>query len=469
VGAWDTNKAFAPGKLFTGADDGTITDAPAQDDPPVNSLLDGRSNAGTKVWGLVSVDLAGRITNSAGATIANLPLDGVPGIKIKEGSFTDLNVNFNVMLKDICADAVTRCNDNNACTNDLCDQVTGACSHTAVSCDDGNLCTTDTCNTATGCISTPKNCNDNNPCTDDYCTMQGTCIHPPHNCDDGNVCTTDTCNTATGCVHTNNTVACTDNNACTANDLCSGGACVPGAPKTCPSGSCNASTGCTYTNVSTSGSNMTILMPTGLIYGGTNDVKFTWDGTIQNATTFANGTGSSNATIRSDEPLDGWLWYIRQVQIVGPGTYWVDIDGAGPGTNRYEATIPAGRIGAHMLMDWGPTGQATSCGKTECDVDVWVAWDFNNAFMTGKLFTGADDGANTNAPALDEPPVNSLLDGHPNTGTKVWNLVSADFTGRVTTSSGAQIVNLILDNVPGLRVQEGSYKVMNINFNVMVQ
>jgi hypothetical protein len=212
---------------------------------------------------------------------------------------------------------------------------------------------------------------------------------------------------------------------------------------------------------------MTMILANGLVTGGTNDVKFTWDGTRQNATTFANGNGPVNATLRSDEPLDGWLWYARKVQVVGPGTYWVNLDSAG--TYRYEVTIPAGRIGAHMLWDWGETGQATSCGKTNCDVDVWVAWDFNNAFMTGKLFTGADNGISTTAPANDVPPVTSILDGKANASTKVWDLVSADFTGRIILPAGALIVNMPLNNLPGISLQEGDYKVYSINFNLMVK
>jgi hypothetical protein len=45
------------------------------------------------------------------------------------------------------------CDDNDACTDDTCDAVTG-CSHTAVSCDDNNSCTEDTCDPAQGCVNT---------------------------------------------------------------------------------------------------------------------------------------------------------------------------------------------------------------------------------------------------------------------------------------------------------------------------
>ncbi len=70
-------------------------------------------------------------------------------------------------------------------------------------------------------------------------------------CDDQNPCTTDTCTVATGqCVRANNTLSCSDGNSCTQNDVCSAGACVPGAAVTCAAldgchtaGVCNPMTG----------------------------------------------------------------------------------------------------------------------------------------------------------------------------------------------------------------------------------
>ena len=45
--------------------------------------------------------------------------------------------------------------DDNACTNDRCDPVTGAVTHTAITLDDGDECTTDSCDVATGPAHTP--------------------------------------------------------------------------------------------------------------------------------------------------------------------------------------------------------------------------------------------------------------------------------------------------------------------------
>src|SRR5207249_5592316 len=99
------------------------------------------------------------------------------------------------------------CDDNNPCTDDRCDSVTGACIHTnnAAPCsDDGNPCTLDTC--SGGTCTHPSNaapCDDGNACTTtDHC-LNGSCVGgPPLDCDDGNPCTVDTCSAAGGCIHT---------------------------------------------------------------------------------------------------------------------------------------------------------------------------------------------------------------------------------------------------------------------------
>jgi len=123
-----------------------------------------------------------------------------------------------------------------------------------VSCDDANVCTTDSCNTATGCVfaNNSNPCNDGSACTvGDQCAF-GTChAGTVVNCNDGNPCTNDSCDPATGCVNVNNTSACSDGNACTVSDVCSGGACQPGAPRVCgdnnvcTTDTCDPATGCT--------------------------------------------------------------------------------------------------------------------------------------------------------------------------------------------------------------------------------
>lgn len=86
------------------------------------------------------------------------------------------------------------------------------------SCDDQNACTVDTCSPGgcrnvapAGCCTSDQQCGDGNPCTDDRCALNG----------------------ATGtCTHVPNSSSCDDGNPCTVGDVCSEGACQPGAPAT---------------------------------------------------------------------------------------------------------------------------------------------------------------------------------------------------------------------------------------------
>ncbi|MBM4398646.1 MAG: hypothetical protein FJ087_23535, partial [Deltaproteobacteria bacterium] len=73
------------------------------------------------------------------------------------------------------------------------------CGHAAVDCDDQNACTTDTCDKLTGCRNDYA-CDDGNACTTDTCDKSAGCGHADLTCWDGNACTTDTCDPGKGCV-----------------------------------------------------------------------------------------------------------------------------------------------------------------------------------------------------------------------------------------------------------------------------
>ena len=116
------------------------------------------------------------------------------------------------------------CSDENACTVDSCDAMTGDCSHDAAAmngeaCDDGDLCTvTDLCEAGV-CAGTDKDCDDLNACTADSCTpASGACENVAltgEPCDDDDACTeADACTGAGSCAGILS-VDCDDLNDCT--------------------------------------------------------------------------------------------------------------------------------------------------------------------------------------------------------------------------------------------------------------
>jgi len=175
------------------------------------------------------------------------------------------------------------CDDGNPCTKDACNPVMG-CTNTPASggaCDDANICTEgDKCEGGI-CIGTPVTCDDDNDCTDDLCDVDTGCMNlnnaapcedadlctagdkcmngvctsgQPIDCDDANVCTDDSCDSLIGCVHVNNANPCDDADVCTMNDFCAGGECA-GAKINCDDGSlctadmCDPDSGCVYAPV----------------------------------------------------------------------------------------------------------------------------------------------------------------------------------------------------------------------------
>lgn len=160
------------------------------------------------------------------------------------------------------------CDDQNDCTRDECDTVSGSCAHEAVSgsCDDEDACTrTDTCEEGV-CVGGDRIVCDqpSGPCqlSNGVCSPEdGSCSYPPDPtaCNDHDPCTIDTCDPMTGaCSHAvapDGTI-CTDQDLCTATDVCSGGVCIGTEETICneppndcyeAAGTCDSSTGvCSY-------------------------------------------------------------------------------------------------------------------------------------------------------------------------------------------------------------------------------
>ncbi|GAM17412.1 hypothetical protein SAMD00019534_005860 [Acytostelium subglobosum LB1] len=117
--------------------------------------------------------------------------------------------------------------DNNPCTVDACNPVTGAITHTPKQCKGCQTC--DPTNPL-GCKDTDSVCSNGNACSVGHCN-DGQCSFTMRSCDDGNPCTKDTCDAALGCQHPD--MVCPDL------DLCTVGTCVKGV-------------GCSYTNATCS-------------------------------------------------------------------------------------------------------------------------------------------------------------------------------------------------------------------------
>jgi hypothetical protein len=84
--------------------------------------------------------------------------------------------------------------------------------------------------TIAGALCEGVDCDDQDQCTDDLCNgAGGACEHTPRDCDDSNDCTVDSCNPAIGCEHT----------------VAENGAPCQGATGTCQDGSCSVVFPCT--------------------------------------------------------------------------------------------------------------------------------------------------------------------------------------------------------------------------------
>lgn len=184
-----------------------------------------------------------------------------------------------------------------------------------------------------------------------------------------------------------------------------------------------------------SGSNFTMLDPTGALVGGTNDVTATWDDSVNasvNSTNF-------NMTLSSPTPFFGLQWTAHHIRVFGPGNYTFDTtctvaqleagvsacnNPVTPGQAQQFLTMNVGpnQLGAHMLFDWGANS----------NLDVVVVWNKHSTFA-GPLWAGCC--------GTSPDPAN------------VWDFASVDGNG---------------DNVPGTPMVDGPFLGFNANFNLGV-
>jgi len=177
------------------------------------------------------------------------------------------------------------CDDEDACTEDSCDPMTG-CNHATVECEDEDVCDgVETCDPTTGeCIEgEPRDCEDDNPCTEDeLCDPLEGCLNQAANegtecqtplgqdgkckegtctpvcvedvdCDDGVECTVDSCNKDIWkCQFLADDSECGDGDVCNGVETCDVVAgCEDGTPLACDDGdvcngieTCDAVEGC---------------------------------------------------------------------------------------------------------------------------------------------------------------------------------------------------------------------------------
>lgn len=147
-------------------------------------------------------------------------------------------------LEDLCVNipislGVEECNDNDPCTDDLCNAATNQCENNAKTCFDDVDCTIDSCDPLSGnCVNdaSASGCDDGDPCTADSCDSTG-CAHEPLVCDDGLACTIDSCNSlGEGCEYTQKD--CSNGNLCDGQESCNpaNGQCVSGTSIVCNNG-----------------------------------------------------------------------------------------------------------------------------------------------------------------------------------------------------------------------------------------
>lgn len=156
----------------------------------------------------------------------------------------------------------------------------------------------------------------------------------------------------------------------------------------------------------TSGSNFTMLDPSGQYVGGAPDIYSNWDGSMLTSTaqTTINMTmGSALPT-----PFFGFPWTAHDIRVFGPGSYTLTTSRGNP----LSFTVGQNQIGAHMLFDWNNNN----------NIDVAIVWNINGTF-----------------------------DGNGPVSGQVFNLVSVDGDG---------------DGYPGIRMPDGPFTGFSANFNI---
>lgn len=204
-----------------------------------------------------------------------------------------------------------------------------------------------------------------------------------------------------------------------------------------------------YAPIFDNSSNFTMLSPLGGMVGGTNDIAFSWDGSIYTANSDYTGPGgASNASLSSSTPFFGVNWAAHDVQMFGPGTYTFNtaLGGGNPEAGILTMNVGSSQIGMHLLFDW----------SGNLNIDMALVLDTNAIFGSGRgyLANPAYCGAIPDA----VPGSNCLWDGKvfgpagAPSDNRIWTLASLDADG---------------DGTPGIPMTAGGpFAGFNANFNL---
>lgn len=339
----------------------------------------------------------------------------------------------NACFGGLCGTPIV-CNDQNFCTTDRCDPLSGRCVFRPT-CDDGNPCTLDSCSPTAGqclhqpapgatcndadpctvqdvcvpsgsqasavCHGTTVTCNDGDPCTVDRCDQgTGQCLRSPVVCNDGNSCTVDSCDHATGACRADPLSGpCDDGNPCTTDDRCSF---IPGAN----------SIACVGQQPSCSDGNLCTLDFCDADTGACSNPPLSCDdGRTCTADVCDKGTGICTHTaagLGEVSPLD----FADRVTFSWPATP--------PGVvlwNSYRGTIPPGLLGSrlpgavydHVCFESDNTfgdGPTTSTDRSDPPLGRAYYYDLTaeNSCAEGPLGSATSGGARPNPFPCPTPP-----------------------------------------------------------------
>ena len=126
----------------------------------------------------------------------------------------------------------------------------------------------------------------------------------------------------------------------------------------------------------------------GNVFGGANDVIFTWDGTLY-TDPLTQTTPNISLMSATPTPFFGFPWTVHDARAFGPGSYSFDTGNGTP----LNLEVGPDQVGAHLLFDWNifpdidmvllGTGTPPSTGKsTTVPQDRYSVWPRPTATAT---------------------------------------------------------------------------------------